>query len=728
MMMTDSHAEPHWNAPLNGAAGGYLFANGVLSLNEPCDVGQRRAVESSPPKQDDPKTLGSLKFPSSSLALSYSSSTHNPALEDSGAAASPACLASSASSAGTAARTPLDPKGASSAPARVQRPSTARTQRRSFDATAKKPLGSKPEQADPAKRRRQDGGARGAGEDDTQPLTSRRSSSITQPASTWQRYASDTTSTRPSADTPPSLFCPPSNGGTAPIPLLKQLKGSERSSQASSTHSGGKVAASSASSAGSRRSKGEAAERKGKANGTATARAAAAQQGAQWKRMTKGLSTTKQSHEDREKDREAQQHDTSKLLSMSAPTPREPRRRGSSIYSRQSVGSAAARAVATPRKASTRSQSGGAPSSRTHRPPATAPAAASASHPSLEKILAMGPEGGEVAADRVIVAVPETLRGPTSAERYMSVRGAQRLDASTELAPAAERDGKEVRGGDGGGPGRTSPPPKLGRAVPFQEPKAEHKEAPAGAPSTGDAAAAAPRKAASVSLTSLSKGESKARPAAPAAAGAAAASPAGADSAAAASPESKACRSLSPTASASDAGGPPCHPALAGMAGKGVSLLLPPKRGLHGDGRHRPSLSMDSGNGEFSISSMGADTPRDPINPDHTIVMKCIDCGFALPTELPFCAATGKPHPLHPVAGGVGAERCVIPASHEDTEPTAIDRGSIADTDVSQRQNSYSLALKCTKAQAHYSGKSTRALLQCTGLSDIDDSETVGGD
>eukprot|EP00755_Sulcionema_specki_P033476 Sspe_Gene.20539::Locus_7547_Transcript_9_9_Confidence_0.188_Length_2673::g.20539::m.20539 len=157
----------------------------------------------------------------------------------------------------------------------------------------------------------------------------------------------------------------------------------------------------------------------------------------------------------------------------------------------------------------------------------------------------------------------------------------------------------------------------------------------------------------------------------------------------------------------------------------------PPTRpSPNNDERPRSKVGFDLRNvrvAEHKTVSSWDSTISVSTNEDHHSIgevarMKCIDCGMALPSELPYCPATGKKHPSA-VTGG----RCVILEemayegrrkvasvtsasqsciSMDDTDaPTAVDQGSVAETEEGYKQ-----AIRSICAQGYHT-KSIRELL-----------------
>eukprot|EP00756_Hemistasia_phaeocysticola_P000079 Hpha_TRINITY_DN10058_c0_g1::TRINITY_DN10058_c0_g1_i1::g.84008::m.84008 len=148
------------------------------------------------------------------------------------------------------------------------------------------------------------------------------------------------------------------------------------------------------------------------------------------------------------------------------------------------------------------------------------------------------------------------------------------------------------------------------------------------------------------------------------------------------------------------------------LAGRSVNFSMSPQV------LHRSSHSWDS-NCQSASSSLecedsypdhaSASTPRE--SSFESRLNRCVDCGLLLPSEMPFCSATGKRHgpgrPQHEVLalevrGGVirrkasvTSEKDLTTQSYGESEcATAIDRGSVAET---EEISAYSMALRGAK-------------------------------
>eukprot|EP01062_Namystynia_karyoxenos_P033677 TRINITY_DN24756_c0_g1_i1.p1 TRINITY_DN24756_c0_g1~~TRINITY_DN24756_c0_g1_i1.p1 ORF type:complete len:868 (+),score=128.83 TRINITY_DN24756_c0_g1_i1:205-2808(+) len=178
------------------------------------------------------------------------------------------------------------------------------------------------------------------------------------------------------------------------------------------------------------------------------------------------------------------------------------------------------------------------------------------------------------------------------------------------------------------------------------------------------------------------------------------------------------------------AAGPWGSPRQGGSSGKkGVKFDLTIKP------THRQTVSWDSHTG-VSVSSHGDDppteacsdaTPRERAFSTRTADVtrgmgRCIECGQLLPSEMPFCPATGRKHGTMARAvavvqhgGGAGgggsagapklrrtgsaSQSCMSYEQSEGDCATAIDRGSVAASE--EVGPSYSLALRSIKGRNH---------------------------
>ena len=144
------------------------------------------------------------------------------------------------------------------------------------------------------------------------------------------------------------------------------------------------------------------------------------------------------------------------------------------------------------------------------------------------------------------------------------------------------------------------------------------------------------------------------------------------------------------------------------------------------------SWDKESGVGSLSVSSH-ADSGSEFRVDNSPAAGKCIDCGQAIPSELPYCPATGNKHngsdtrivrleaPEAELANKFALRKGSVASasqSCDDTDlPTAIDRGSVPDTDdASTVRLSYSLAIRSVKNSGI--GKSTRELLRTIHIPD----------
>eukprot|EP01060_Flectonema_neradi_P018286 TRINITY_DN25082_c0_g1_i1.p1 TRINITY_DN25082_c0_g1~~TRINITY_DN25082_c0_g1_i1.p1 ORF type:complete len:561 (+),score=107.23 TRINITY_DN25082_c0_g1_i1:83-1765(+) len=144
------------------------------------------------------------------------------------------------------------------------------------------------------------------------------------------------------------------------------------------------------------------------------------------------------------------------------------------------------------------------------------------------------------------------------------------------------------------------------------------------------------------------------------------------------------------------------------------------------------SWDKESGLGSLSVSSHADSGSELRVDSCAPVAGKCIDCGQAIPSELPYCPATGNKHngsdtrivrleaPVALASNINLRKESVASASQscDDTDlPTAIDRGSVPDTDdASTVRQSYSLALRSVKSSGI--GKSTRELLRNANVAD----------